>query len=314
MIFMKNICLILKHAAFTSPFVGGFGGMTLRFIILVLLVSLPYITYAQDHTRTIEQNTQFQYPTHPDNELRVYNINGSVTITGYDGTEVELIAIEEIEGSEQEVEIAREELSLQIEQEGNTILIYLDAPFITLHRKNNRIHYRIDRWDDDYEFLYDITIRVPRNTHIYTSTINRGSVAIENTGRRVTASNVNGAVRLSNISGKTRAHTVNGDITARYVKSPEEDSEYQTVNGTIDVSYPEDLSADVRFKSLHGELYTDFENIERLQARVTANTRSSRGRTTYRLDRFAPLRIGDGGPTFNFEVLNGNVYIKRIKS
>lgn len=309
MIFMKNICLTLK-----PPFKGGFRRMNLRFFILALVVSLPHITYAQDNSRTIERSTQFQNPTHPDNELMVYNINGSVTVTGYDGTEVEVVAIEEIEGSEEEIALAREELSLRVEEEGNRVLIYLDAPFITLKRKNNRIHYRIDRWDDDYEFHYDISIRVPVNTHIYASTINRGTVTVENTGQRVTASNVNGALELRNISGPTKATTVNGDIKASYVQSPDEDSEYQTVNGTIEANYPDDLSADIRFKSLHGELYTDFSNIERLQAQITTDSKSNRGRTTYRLDRFAPLRIAKGGPTFNFEVLNGDVYIKRIQS
>jgi len=305
--FMTNINQPLK-----SPIKEEFRGMTLS-LILILLVSLPIVTYAQDQTRTIERSAQFTNPNNEDNELKVYNINGSVTVTGYDGTEVEVVAIEEIDGSKEEIALAREELSLRVEEEGNRILIYLDAPFITLKRKNNRIHYRIDRWDDDYEFLYDITIRVPANTHIYASTINRGKVTIENTRQRVTACNVNGALELKDISGSTKANTVNGDITASYVQSPAEDSEYQTVNGTIEVNYPDDLSADIRFKSLHGELYTDFSNIERLQPRVATNTESNRGRTRYRLDRFAPIRIADGGPTFNFEVLNGDVYIKRIQ-
>lgn len=289
-------------------------GISWVFIAIFTLALNISLISAQDNTRTIEKTAHFSDPGSPDNELRVYNINGSVTVTGFEGTEVEVVAFEDIEGSKEEVALGREELSLMVEEEGNRILIYLDAPFIRLYRKNNRIHYRIDRWDDDYEFLYDITIRVPKKTDVYASTINRGTVIVEETLGRVTASNVNGPLRLRNISGATQAHTVNGDIDARYIGNPNQDSEYQTVNGTIEVNYPSDLSADIRFKSLHGELFTDFENIERLQAQVTTNNRKSRGRTTYRLDRFAPIRIGRGGPTFNFEVLNGDVYIKEIKS
>lgn len=225
-----------------------------------------------------------------------------------------ITAIQEINGSDRELKLAREELSLRVEQDGSKVFVYIDAPFITLNRKGDRIRYRMDRWDDDYKFLYDITVRVPKNTHVYASTINRGSVIVENTTREVSASNVNGRIELRNISGATEAHTVNGDITAIYNESPDTDSEYQTVNGTIEVNYPETLSADIRFKSMHGDLYTDFSNTQRLRAQITKDINSKRGKTTYRLDRYAPLRIGAGGPTYSFEVLNGDVYVKQIKS
>lgn len=289
-------------------------GQNLFFISFLTLILNVFTVSAQDLTRTIERSAGFSNLNSPDNELRVYNINGSVTVTGYQGSEVKIIAVKEIEGDEKEVALANEELTLRVEEEGNRVLIYLDAPFITLDHKNNRINYRMGRWEDTYDFLYDITIRVPKNAHVYASTINRGMVTVEETMGSVTASNVNGPLQLRNIAGTTRAHTVNGDIDARYSGNPIEDSKYQTVNGTIEVNYPADLSADIRFKSLHGELYTDFQNIERLQARVTTNNRKSQGRTTYHFDRIAPIRIGNGGPIFDFEVLNGDVYIKRIQS
>lgn len=283
-------------------------------VLLSLGFVMPHSTVAQDFSQTIRRTAHFQDPENSSNELRVYNIHGSVTIIGYEGDSIELTANQVIEGSQEEVDLGKEELSLEVKEEGDLILVYIEAPFIDLKRKDDRIHYRIDRWNDDYEFLYDINIRVPSSSKIYASTINRGTVSVENTTQNVTARNVNGKVLLKDISGPTKAHTVNGDISAHYSSSPANDSEYETVNGTIEVNYPADLSADIRFKSLHGELYTDFQNVERLQARVTTDTRRDHGETTYRLDRFAPLRIGGGGPTFNFEVLNGDVYIKQIKS
>lgn len=294
-----------------------FREMYIRALFLVLFLSSSALIYAQDFSQTINRSAQFENPNSPENELRVYNINGSVTVEGYTGSEIQISAIQEIDGTAREVGLAKEELSFRIEQEGNLVLIYIDAPFITLKRKGDRIHYQINRWngwDNDYEFLFDITVRVPEKTHVYASTINQGKVTIENTRLSVKASNVNGELQLTDISGPTRAHTVNGDITATYSQSPDEDSDYQTVNGTIEVNYPDDLSADIQFKSLHGDLYTDFQNIERLQAQVKRDTKTRRGKTTYRLDRFAPIRIGEGGPTFSFEVLNGDVYVKRIKS
>lgn len=288
--------------------------ITFGLIGIVAILILPLGASAQDYTQTLQRTAAFENAVAADNKLSICNIHGSVSVEGYEGKEIQITAIREIKGSEREVALAKEELSLRVEQEGNLVLIYIDAPFITLNRKGNRIQYRMNRWDDDYKFLYDITIRVPKNTQIYASTINRGSVTVENTTQKVSASNVNGRIKLSNISGATKAHTVNGDITATYSESPDADSDYQTVNGTIEVNYPENLSADIRFKSMHGDLYTDFSNTQRLRAQVTKDINSKRGQTTYRLDRYAPLRIGAGGPTYSFEVLNGDVYIKQIKS
>ena len=287
---------------------------TFVLIGLVTILILPFIASAQDYTQTIKRSAAFENTNADGNKLSVYNLHGSVTVEGYEGEEILITAIQEVNGTDREVELAKEELSLLVEQEGNLVLIYIDAPFITLNRKGDRIRYRMDRWDDDYKFLFDITVRVPKNTQIYASTINRGTVYVESTTQQVSASNVNGSIELRNISGGTKAHTVNGDITAIYAESPGSDSDYQTINGTIEVNYPESLSADIRFKSMHGDLYTDFKNTKRLQAQVSKDINSRRGKTTYRLDRFAPIRIGAGGPTYSFEVLNGDVYVKQIKS
>lgn len=288
--------------------------LVLCMIAISAFLSLPVTSSAQNHAQTIKRSAFFENPGAADNKLSICNIHGSVSVEGYEGQEIVITAIREISGSEREVELAKEELSLRVDQDGNTVLVYIEAPFITLNRKDDRIRYRMDRWDDDYKFLFDITVRVPKSTQIYASTINKGSVKVENTTGQVSASNVNGKIELRNISGATEAHTVNGDILATYTASPDSDSHYQTVNGTIEVNYPENLSADIRFKSMHGDLYTDFYNTERLRARVSKDISSKRGNTIYRLDRFAPIRIGAGGPTYSFEVLNGDVYIKQIKS
>lgn len=283
--------------------------------IFCTILLFPLHLFAQDFTRTIERTARFADATGDSNELKIYNIQGSVSVEGYEGDDIRITARQEIEGTEEEITRAREELKFIVDREGGQVLIYIDAPFIELRKERGKISYRMHRWDeDDYDFLYDITVQVPRRTGIYASTINKGNVSILNTSGTIEASNVNGSLNLQGISGRTTANTVNGDITIRYSKNPAENSHYQTINGTIDVRYPDGLSADIRFKSLHGELYTDFRNTKRLQARVETDRRKKKHSTRYKIDRFAPIQIGNGGPTFSFEVLNGDVYIKRIQS
>lgn len=310
---MKSLSTSLENQHIKySPFEGGLRGMALLVLTLILTSSAS----AQTFSETIEETARFQNANSRDNVLYIHNINGNVRVEGTNGDDIQITYHKKIDADTQrDLDRAKEEVEFVIDEENNRILIYLDAPFIHVKKHNGKISYNINHWDDDYEFLFDITVRVPRNTNLDVSTINKGHVLVENVHAKwLDVSNINGSVELADVSGVTDANTINGDITASYSESPSESSSYKSINGTIEVMYPESLSADITFKSMHGDLYTDFKNVHRLQARVESSQGRSRGKTTYRIDKFAPLRIGNGGPEFNFEVLNGDVYIKQIKS
>jgi DUF4097 and DUF4098 domain-containing protein YvlB len=123
--------------------------------------------------------------------------------------------------------------------------------------------------------------------------------------------NVNDGIIISNAKGKTRAHTVNGDVTVSYVKNPPEESSYYTINGDIKVNYQPDLSADCEFKSMNGEFFTDFPAARILPSSVKKVEEKKGDATVYKLNSSTAVRFGNGGRTFKFETLNGNVYIKK---
>lgn len=292
---------------------GGVRGITLLISLFTLI--LASTASAQTFSETKEEITRFQDVTSSENVLYIHNIHGNVTVEGYDGEEVQITYHKEMNAATQrDLDRAKREVEFIVEEENDRIHIYLDAPFIHIKKRDGEISYHIKDWDDDYDFLFDITVQVPRNTNLDVSTINNGTVLVENMrGQWLDASNINGSVELVNITGITDAQTINGDITASYSESPSSHSSYETINGTIEVMYPQDLSADITFKSMHGDLYTDFQNLQRLEARVESDEDRRKGKTTYRIDKFAPIRIGNGGPVFSFEVLNGDVYVKQIK-
>lgn len=312
---MKLLSTYLKNwYPFKSPFEGGFRGMAI--VISVFTLIMASTTSAQTFSETIEETARFENANNAENVMYIHNINGNVTVEGYNGNDVQITYRKKIDAdTPRDLDRAKEEVEFVIDEEDNRVLIYLDAPFIHVKKRNGEISYNINDWDDDYDFLFDITVRVPQNTNLDVSTINHGNVLVENVHAKwLDVSNINGSVELTDVSGITDAHTINGNITATYSESPSRDSSYETINGTIEVMYPENLSADITFKSMHGDLYTDFQNLQRLEARVESDEDRQRGKTTYRIDKFAPLRIGNGGPTFKFEVLNGDVYVKRNKS
>ncbi len=297
--------------ALASLFAGRFQEISISLLVSTIILCQPAILSAQSYNRTITKSAEFADKSDANNKFGVENVNGSVTIEAYEGNTIELTVEEEIRGTSQEIERGKQELEYKLQKKGSLILAYLDAPFVSLKMKNNEIHYRIDRKRDDYQFTHNVHVKVPRGIMLQGSTINKGTLSISGIFKEIKARNVNGAIHLEQIVSKTNASTVNGDITASYEQAPDDDSEYNTVNGTIEVFMPGDLSADVYFSSMHGDLYTDFENIQRLNPQVKKSDNASHSGTTYQVDKFKPLRFGNGGPKLYFRVLNGDVYLQK---
>ncbi|MEQ9439644.1 MAG: DUF4097 family beta strand repeat-containing protein [Cyclobacteriaceae bacterium] len=280
-------------------------------LLLLTLIIPDFDLLPPPHHETITRSLQFS-EANANNELWLKNIEGNVTIVGYDGETVEITVEKTIEASTPEwLQQGVEEVQLTTELDSNIMLVYMDAPFVDAHRKGDHFHYHADRHDEEYSYRMDFTVRVPRMVNLKVSTINDGSVSVENMQpQRIEAHNVNGPVRCTDISGQTSAITVNGDVDITFIKAPSEYSRFKTVNGDITLLTPKDFSADVSFKSMNGEFYTNFEEIDHLPAEVSSEKKGSRNRTTYRIDRSTKIRVGQGGPLVETETLNGEVYLK----
>jgi hypothetical protein len=302
---------ILKGERFAPIISGRIRGMFVGIIFLTIFLFQPSALFAQNYSTTIHKTVQFKNANNARNVLQVYNINGPVTVEGYNGDKIQITAKEKIKGSKDEIRRGKKELQFKVKQLGNKVVIYIDAPFVCVKHRPGHFSYNIDRNNDGskYHFLFDIHIRIPKQAGVHASTINKGDVTIKNTTGRVFARNINGSLKLLHIAGETDAQTVNGNITAKYDKSPAESSEYHTVNGGIKAYYPSNLSAKIHFKSLHGNLYTNFDDIKRLK--VPVRSESKDGKKMYRIGKDTPIQIGNGGPTYHFKVLNGDVTIRR---
>lgn len=143
------------------------------------------------------------------------------------------------------------------------------------------------------------------------STINNGDILVTNVNGFLKANNINGKITLKNIQAATDVRTINGDVTINYTTLPPDNAQYYTLNGNLNISYPVNFSADCEFKTFQGDFYTDFENVEKLPARVTKTVNETEKGTTHKLSKGSLIRIGSGGKNLKFETFNGNVYIKK---
>jgi len=71
------------------------------------------------------------------------------------------------------------------------------------------------------------------------------------------------------------------------------------------------LAADFALKTMNGEAFSDFASIA-LPAHP-AKRESKNGKTVYTRGGFTRIRVGQGGPEFRCETLNGNILISKNK-
>jgi hypothetical protein len=233
-------------------------------------------------------------------------VNGYIRVSGYNGSDIQLVAEKSIRAeSVERLETAKREVTLDMSPAGDTLNIYVDGPF-RCHCEDNRngIH---DRGHRGYHVTYNFELKVPTATFLRLSTVNGGDIRVENTTGDFDLSNVNDSIEMKEVGGSGQVHTVNGKITALFAKNPVGKSSFRTVNGTIETSFRPNLSADIWVKTFNGGAYTDFAVTTLPRMPVEPEQRN--GKFVYRSDRLAAMRVGNGGPEFKFETLNGNVRI-----
>lgn len=265
----------------------------------------------EKHTETIRKTLKFTGQSNR-NLLILKNVQGFVKVEGYNGTEVQIEAEKTIRANNQtKLDTGLNEFKLVFEEAGDRIFVYLEAPFIQVKKQDDNVEYNIHHDDKDYQYKVDFTVKVPYQTSLKVSTINEGDIEVKEVrGNTMNVSNINGHLAMENIEGATIANTINGNITANYVKSPSEASNYKTINGNITVTFPDNLSADISMKTMNGEYYTNFPNVSRIASKIEKNEDHSGNRTVYKVDKSTGIRIGNGDVALNFQTLNGDIYIK----
>ncbi|WP_435624623.1 DUF4097 family beta strand repeat-containing protein [Flagellimonas sp.] len=247
-----------------------------------------------------------------ESDLVVKNVFGSISVEGYSGKTVQI----EVERSiyaktASDLELGKSELQVKITEQPNRVIVRPDAPYIEFDEEKLRYRWCDNSHDQSYEHNLNIKVKVPNAMVIDVSTVNNGEVSVKNTrGAYLRAENINGGITLTNITGKTKVNCINGPVTISYADNPKEPSEYYSLNGDINISYQKALSANISFKSMNGEMFTDFD----INKQFTRTNKSlgKGSKPKFKVESKPVVQIGNGSVDFDFETLNGNVYIKKI--
>jgi hypothetical protein len=254
----------------------------------------------------VEQNETIQktypLPGAAPKKIIVDNVNGSIHVTGYAGSEVRLVAHKRLRAESSEAaEEARRDVKLDISQDGNTLRFYVDGPF---RCRDGGIH--IDR-DPVYEVKYDFELQTPHDTAIDLKTINDGEITVADVAGDYKVDNINGGVEMKELSGSGKVYALNGKVTVTFRENPRAKSSFGSLNGEVRVSFQPDLNADVRFKTFNGEVYTDYQ-VTYLPLPAAAAEQHGM-KYVYKSSEWSAVRVGHGGPELSFDAFNGNIRI-----
>ncbi|QCR22583.1 DUF4097 family beta strand repeat-containing protein [Pontibacter sp. SGAir0037] len=267
---------------------------------------------AQQHTEKIVREFTFNRKS-PENVLRIENIDGFVHVVTHNSNKVVLEVERVIKPiNPNGLRKAQEELKLEFEVSGDSIISYLKAPFIHAKRNNpgKGRNLNIDR-EPDYRFTHNFTVKVPQNTNVSVETINNGDISIQNlNANSIVARIINGPITLENVSGDLDAKTINGKLTVTYQENPKWEANLETLNGDIELFYQKALSATINFSSFNGDLYTDLADLQKLSPKIEKTNSSDGAKTTFKVDKATSFRTGGGTAQLNLKTFNGKVIVK----
>ncbi len=283
--------------------------MKRQFFILLIVVFLASHLGAEKFQvikhEDIQKSLTFSQPS-GSKEVRVDNIFGFITLEGYSGQDVKLKVHKTIKALDQDhYEKAKQEVTLEITEEDNTIDLYVDGPFRC--QEENRHKY----WNKDpgYQVHYDFELQVPYQSQILLKTITAGDIVVTNIQGDFEVKNVNGKILLEEMGGSGTAHTVNGKVKVFFTRNPASDCSFKTINGDLDVYFKENLSAEFRLKTFNGDIFSDFP-VTYLPIEPTQGKRKN-GKYVYKGSRFMGVQTGKGGPKVKMDTFNGDILINK---
>ncbi len=294
----------------------------MKSILISLALCVQSAAFAQTFTEKI--NKELTFEKKGENTLIVANINGSVKVTGYEGDKILVELTRTIKGkTEERLEKGKREAQLGIQDLADTLILFTDglcSQFGRAGRKNNGSWNRSQgTWgyqgnNDDrrechetYDYTFDYVIRVPKAINIIISTVNNGTVDVQNVLGSVKTNNVNGSIRITGVERETVAHTINGDVDITYTKNPVQPCKFYTLNGDINAWFQKGLAAELSFESFNGNFFTNVQKLESMPVEVEKKQTDNGMKYKVNGNRF---KVGTGGVRLDFETFNGNVYLK----
>ena len=234
--------------------------------------------------------------------LHVSNIWGSVQVRQGPPGEIRL-SVDEVRSAPNAELFARSLKTLPLE-------IDASADGLTIQVAN-----RDNSWNDfeqcrhcrvDYQFA----IETPPGSIVDVGTVMDGKVEVAGVTGTVSARNVNGPIAIRDIENCDDVKSVNGSIRMAFSRAPQNNCTIETINGDITLDVPAGSGIDMVLDLFNGKVLSELP-VTSFAPKATIEQVVDDGRTRYRIQQQAGLRIGAGGPVYTIASINGDVRVKQ---
>ncbi|MGD9561338.1 MAG: DUF4097 family beta strand repeat-containing protein [Pyrinomonadaceae bacterium] len=224
------------------------------------------------------------YPLSPNGRVRVSNVNGPITVEGWERNEVKLEAVKIADTKE-----ALADVQINVDSRADSISI--EADHDAWRRSGNK------GWKGHNKLEVQFRLSVPRGAVLDEIETVNGAVTVSGLTNIIKVSAVNGNVNASNLRGTANLSTVNGEVSAGFDRL-ETDSRISlsTVNGRVNLTIPSDANATLKASSLNGDINNDFGLPVRKGKYI--------GRDMHG-------RVGSGDAQIRLESVNGPLAVRR---
>ena len=240
----------------------------LRPFVMLLFSVILLVTAAS------AQDFQKTYAISAGGHIKVRNISGDVTVTGYTGSSVVVTAVKE----------GRDRDLVNIEDRSAGDMIDLAVRYPQMGNANASV---------------DFDIRVPRSVEYNFDRISSvsGDVLVAGVTGRLKVESVSGNVDVKGVSGVVSASAVSGDVNVDLTTAGPGNMKFSSVSGDVVVKAPLNLDADIDMSTISGGLKTEFP-MEINEPRYGPG-RSARG------------RLGGGSFSLRITTVSGRVSLLR---
>ena len=178
-------------------------------------------------------------PLSSNGRVSLDNINGNVTITGWERNEVQIDAVKKAR-DQQKLDEAR------IEVDASSDSVHIKTKYPDRHTNNNPA-----------TVTYELHVpRIARLDHI---DLVNGSLEVSQVSGEINGELVNGKTDIRDLSGRVNISAVNGTITASYRSLDNvKEIHLKSVNGAINLGLPASPNAEVSVSTVNGGITTDF--------------------------------------------------------
>ena len=241
--------------------------------VIGALMTFAVSAYASDNDAFTEEFHR-TVPLSADGRVSLHNINGGVTITGWERNEVQIDAVKKADTQQK-----LQEATIEIESSSSSVDIRTKYPEGRNHNNPATVTYEL---------------HVPHAARLDSINLVNGSLTIAQFGGDVRAELVNGSSTSHDLAGRTEISSVNGSVQAFYRSLDNvKEVRLKSVNGSVKLGLPSSPNADVSVSTVNGGISTDFP--------LTVQGKFM----SHRIDG----KLGNGGTRIEISNVNGSVHI-----